>query len=750
MVMNSVGNALAAALLAFSLVSGHAEEIRKSKAPPSATPRREVSAEPADSHPPLRMLIVKGATYAKVSLSSINGFKVKVLHSDGVADFALEDLTPAQVTSLNSTSATVRIDPGWKEKKRLADEAEKKRLAEEAAARRQAEEVAAKRQAEAAEAKRQADAAEAARARRATAGEPTNLREALVAYQWKWGPRDRSIQFTENGRVTGLKDTPAWVITGPRTATWTRLARTVELKFDEDFTSFQVGDKSGIGRRGALLAGRPNAVPAATPGLVAVGRIMPTAPTPKPAPAPAPTPREPSPVHWFTLSEALSDPYTLNSRRSGRLLLAARFNLPDIRDNGDAEQKTTTKKILASYGVQAEAVAERGRVAAADVAKNLHFMERNGLGLSYEDYEITWSNGFKTRGSTLTLDSGTAVHLAGLAMNGFMADAEVERKATQQRRDLRTLWRDEIRPALEKRVASVPNKAVLEIKAARHLGPTWIAFRNSTDKPLHNLAIQAIDNPSRKFVVKPFWFIPYLAPGRTVFTDPIETGMSAEVSEDAGDNTLKIEYFCDEGRMALSVVDAPKSPEVHDRLLGDLLFPGAKYRTKGGDTFEINDISVMSDKGDVRVTYTPGDSPDTHTILHGKLSKNGFSHGSGINGPMFQMSEDGPPNRKGQPTSKFLSAFNVKDGRCYLSRKNEPLTLVTNEPEEKTSIELAVAESRRAAVAQFPDLGKAGSKFHTEFLARLKTYQDQRPDYFRESSWPLQLAREVSAGAESK
>ncbi len=54
------------------------------------------------------------------------------------------------------------------------------------------------------------------------------------------------------------------------------------------------------------------------------------------------------------------------------------------------------------------------------------------------------------------------------------------------------------------------------------------------------------------------------------------------------------------------------------------------------------------------------------------------------------------------------------------------------------------AEAQRAAVQRYPDLGIAGSKLNTEFVARYKLYQQTRPDYFRDTSWPFRLAEELT------
>jgi hypothetical protein len=59
------------------------------------------------------------------------------------------------------------------------------------------------------------------------------------------------------------------------------------------------------------------------------------------------------------------------------------------------------------------------------------------------------------------------------------------------------------------------------------------------------------------------------------------------------------------------------------------------------------------------------------------------------------------------------------------------------------SVQLTAAEAQREAVRRYPDLGVAGSKLNAAFVARYKLYQQQRPEYFRDNTWPIRLAEEV-------
>jgi hypothetical protein len=55
-----------------------------------------------------------------------------------------------------------------------------------------------------------------------------------------------------------------------------------------------------------------------------------------------------------------------------------------------------------------------------------------------------------------------------------------------------------------------------------------------------------------------------------------------------------------------------------------------------------------------------------------------------------------------------------------------------------------VAAAQREAVRRYPELGVAGSKLNREFLARHTRYERERPDYFRDASWPMRLAEEAA------
>jgi len=56
----------------------------------------------------------------------------------------------------------------------------------------------------------------------------------------------------------------------------------------------------------------------------------------------------------------------------------------------------------------------------------------------------------------------------------------------------------------------------------------------------------------------------------------------------------------------------------------------------------------------------------------------------------------------------------------------------------------SVADAQREALRRYPQLGVAGSQFNNAFLARHKQYQQERPDYFRDPSWPVALAEDTA------
>ena len=61
-----------------------------------------------------------------------------------------------------------------------------------------------------------------------------------------------------------------------------------------------------------------------------------------------------------------------------------------------------------------------------------------------------------------------------------------------------------------------------------------------------------------------------------------------------------------------------------------------------------------------------------------------------------------------------------------------------------------VAEAQQEALRLYPALGVAGSPFNRAFVARHQKYQQERPDYLRDTGWPVTLAREVATTLNSQ
>lgn len=78
------------------------------------------------------------------------------------------------------------------------------------------------------------------------------------------------------------------------------------------------------------------------------------------------------------------------------------------------------------------------------------------------------------------------------------------------------------------------------------------------------------------------------------------------------------------------------------------------------------------------------------------------------------------------------------------SPSSSPRILAAPASPSQASHAPATGEAQREAIRRFPALGIAGSKFNTEFLARYRRYQSERPSFFRDGFWPVRLAEEVS------
>jgi len=78
------------------------------------------------------------------------------------------------------------------------------------------------------------------------------------------------------------------------------------------------------------------------------------------------------------------------------------------------------------------------------------------------------------------------------------------------------------------------------------------------------------------------------------------------------------------------------------------------------------------------------------------------------------------------------------------------LAPATPAPTQAPTAYLTADEAQKVAIQRYPALGVAGSKLNTEFVARYKQYQQTRPDYFRDTSWPIRLAEELTHTSQPK
>nr|ACO70913.1 hypothetical protein [uncultured Verrucomicrobiota bacterium] len=56
----------------------------------------------------------------------------------------------------------------------------------------------------------------------------------------------------------------------------------------------------------------------------------------------------------------------------------------------------------------------------------------------------------------------------------------------------------------------------------------------------------------------------------------------------------------------------------------------------------------------------------------------------------------------------------------------------------------AVNAAQYAAVARYPDLGRAGTLFNARFVAAYQQLRVEDPNYFSDPEWPLRLADEIA------
>ncbi len=66
-------------------------------------------------------------------------------------------------------------------------------------------------------------------------------------------------------------------------------------------------------------------------------------------------------------------------------------------------------------------------------------------------------------------------------------------------------------------------------------------------------------------------------------------------------------------------------------------------------------------------------------------------------------------------------------------------------PEPSRALRFAtLRDAELEAVRRYPELGIGGSKLNAAFIHRFQTYRRERPGYFSDLSWPVQLADEIA------
>ncbi len=65
-------------------------------------------------------------------------------------------------------------------------------------------------------------------------------------------------------------------------------------------------------------------------------------------------------------------------------------------------------------------------------------------------------------------------------------------------------------------------------------------------------------------------------------------------------------------------------------------------------------------------------------------------------------------------------------------------------PSPPKSYAEAVDAAQVAAVARYPDLGRAGTPFNARFVAAYRRLRFENPDYFSDPQWPLRLADDIA------
>jgi hypothetical protein len=97
------------------------------------------------------------------------------------------------------------------------------------------------------------------------------------------------------------------------------------------------------------------------------------------------------------------------------------------------------------------------------------------------------------------------------------------------------------------------------------------------------------------------------------------------------------------------------------------------------------------------------------------------------------------------PTAKAGDGVARGDELSTSTEPNPTAIPTPSQPRAEFEKYMSVEESQREAVRRYPELAVPNSKANAEFVRRYRHYQQTRPEFFRQPTWPLSLAEEVEA-----
>lgn len=97
------------------------------------------------------------------------------------------------------------------------------------------------------------------------------------------------------------------------------------------------------------------------------------------------------------------------------------------------------------------------------------------------------------------------------------------------------------------------------------------------------------------------------------------------------------------------------------------------------------------------------------------------------------------------PLASPAIGLTTRDARAAVSQPATALPLPRPPLNPKAHREaVETIKAQYAAIRRFPDLGIRGSRLNSDYLALYSRYQRERPDYFKDPSWPVRLAEELA------